>query len=251
VEKKARPTVEKKGKESSPPPSTPPQLSRTEVEPPSEGLLERSEVMKKMEELDLVMPPLFTEANLVAPDFSRMNGEYNQQYFKEADKGRGAVYLVAISSLKHYDDSVKIDFREIQLQLDIAKLVNTMSRNQKDLLGKVINGVIESTARRNNPSDFSQDRKFEYPELPRSGEDIRRLYWEGKNAMLNRVPRPPCTMLKAHAIVSVFDILTDFLGHGVPCRSIPSITWFKSQVELQSKKRKVDTTPELLTVKYV
>ena len=47
------------------------------------------------------------------------------------------MYLAAMSSLKHYDDSVKIDFREIQLQLDIVKLVNTMSRNQKDLLGKI------------------------------------------------------------------------------------------------------------------
>ena len=54
-------------------------------------------------------------------------------------------------------------------------------------------------------------------------------------------------MLKLHACVDVFDCLADFLGHGIPCRSVPSLVWFRSQVEILAKKRKIDTTPDFMT----
>ena len=227
--------------------------SPTVLEKPTEGAernMSEKDSLEEMERLGLIMPNLFTADDLVKPDFTKFNGEYNQRYFQEESRGRGAAYLVSMSSFKNFDPMVKIDSREIKLQLDIARLVNTMSRNQKDIFGCILGQVMESATRRSQAVSCSPDLRYQFPEIPRSGEDIRRLYIDGKFALLNNVPRPVATMLTTHAHVTVFDCLADFLGHGIPCRSIPSIEWFKSQVELQAKKRKIDVSSDFMTTRY-
>jgi len=212
---------------------------------------QKERILDRMRQLDLAMPPLFTYADLVAPDFSGFESEINKKYFEHEAKGRGAAYLVALSSFKNYDSSMKLDHREVQLQLNIAKLVNTLTRAQKELFGTILGMVMETAVRRSRARQFSPDAKFLYPEIPRNAEDIRRLYSDGKYAILTNVPRPFPKWLQLHAVVSIYDCVSDFLAHGVPCRSIPNLAWFHSMIDAKNRKRKLGEKAQLLTVEYV
>ena len=208
----------------------------------------KEQILEEIQNLDMITRPLFSDNDLLPPTFTKFSGDCNQKYFEQEHFGRGAAYLVSMSSFHHYDPSMKIDHNEIALQLNIARLVNTLSRDQKSLFGNIIGNVIHSVVRRNMTAQYSPDAEFLFPALPRNGEEVRSLYVEGKFALLNNVPRPLPRMLSNHVVVDVFDCLADFLGHGIPCRSIPSISWFKTQVALEGKKRKADETSEFLTV---
>jgi hypothetical protein len=76
----------------------------------------------------------------------------------------------------------------------------------------------------------SPNSAFMYPKIPQSGEDIRRQYGKGKVALLNLIPSPPSSMLKAHAVGCLVGIVRDFLAHGIPSKSVASVEWQNRRV---------------------
>ena len=47
----------------------------------------KQKILEEMVRLELAMPPNFSAADLIQPDFSDLQGEHNQKYFQHEAKG--------------------------------------------------------------------------------------------------------------------------------------------------------------------
>ena len=132
--------------------------------------------------------------------------------------GLGSAFLVAKSQFGMELVADRLDKDEVKLQLKVASLVSTMTKTQRRKFVEVMDQqerlVHKRAARRIVATQTSDQSAIWTTRLPRTRNDVRSLYIEGKDAFLANLPRPPVSFLKSHAYVSLGDCLADLLGHG-------------------------------------
>jgi len=146
-------------------------------------------------------------------------GNYNNKTFFEMEHyhGAGTASLVSIASFKDFSCAGKVSEEEVELHLNVTRLVCSLTRGQVDDLGVIfgqLSSVIKSKMRQKETVDLWSTK------IPTSSRDVRSLYISGKHAIIPNLPRPSVSALKNHAYVSLHECIADLLGHGLDFDSI-------------------------------
>jgi hypothetical protein len=156
---------------------------------------------------------------LLPPTFEHFSGNNNYNYFINQHRGNmGGAYLVGKSVFKLNNLSSELDPTEVEMHLDIAALICTMTRGQRDRFAAILNNVANVAISHHCSTNRSTNEWATV--IPRTPALIRSLYVEGKDALLPNVPRPQVTIVDDHAYVSLQDCVADLLGHGFELDSI-------------------------------
>jgi hypothetical protein len=196
---------------------------------------EKVECLERLRKMGALIPPRFKVSELLLPDFHNRkywrdgNTMAHVEYHKHNSTDKGAAYLVCHSSFGAYSPQQKVDSREIELQLNIATLLMTLSRGQRDLFAEIVDGIVTSQNRRNISQVNSPNSTFVFPRIPTTAELMRKQFTKGKNAMFEIIPRPRTIKLKNHTIGCLVSIVRDFLAHGIPCKGVASPEWVLQQ----------------------
>jgi hypothetical protein len=153
-----------------------------------------------------------------APTFDNFGNSNSKRYFeREHFHGARAASLVSLSSFHDAEGGHNISKEEIELHLNITRLICSLTRGQMDDLGTILgqlNTVISSKMHDKDVNALWSTK------LPTSPKDIRSLYNSGKHAIIPNSPRPSVSALPHHAHVSLKECVADLLGHGIDFDSI-------------------------------
>ncbi|KAL7566086.1 hypothetical protein ACA910_009872 [Epithemia clementina (nom. ined.)] len=173
-----------------------------------EGLLEKKGVTRQMH---LNFHVCFADVN-------------NRRFFAYEYRNMGAAYLVSRSQFKVESQADNLDESDVKMHTRIALLVDTLSRGQRDLLAKCLGDVEDHVIRKEiKHSRQSYRDVLTRPmemRVPRSSNDMRKMFTKGKNAFLENLPRPPVVTENNHAYVRLGDCIADLLAHGTHVSSL-------------------------------
>jgi hypothetical protein len=157
----------------------------------------------KMSRFQLPGPPDFSKANSVSQNFFAS---------ENAGTGLGCALLVGQSQFQLTNITSKLQPKEVTLQLEIAELAYNLSTEQRRQLASILTSCEEILlSQREKTSNTSA-----WPtSIPRSLQDIRSFYLEGKWAIIPNLPCPTVQKIGEHAYVSLTDCVVDMLGHGI------------------------------------
>jgi len=140
--------------------------------------------------------------------------DYNKKYFEmESKHGLGGAYLVGRSQFQLSVVGVELRRDEVEMHLNIAGLVSSITSGQREKLAKVLEQVV-TVARRQCSEDVKRSSTWS-TRVPTTSYELRAKYVEGKHAILPNLPRPPVQQIGEHAYVSLKDCVADLLGHGL------------------------------------
>ncbi len=141
-------------------------------------------------------------------------GNYNNKSFFEMEhfNGLGVASLVFNASFHLTEGSRHIAEEEVELHLNITRLLCSLTRGQRDALGNIFGQL--STIIRGKYISCDNDVLWR-TKLPMSPKDIRSLYISGKQAIIPNLPRPSVASLPNHAYVSLKECIADLLAHGL------------------------------------
>ncbi|KAL7573032.1 hypothetical protein ACA910_007523 [Epithemia clementina (nom. ined.)] len=130
----------------------------------------------------------------------------------------GAAYLVSRSQFKVESQANNLDESDVKMHTRIALLVDTLSRGQQYLLAKCLGDVEDHVIRKEiKRSRQSYQDVLTCPmemRVPRSSNDMSKMFTKGKNAFLENLPHPPVVTENNHAYVRLGDCIADLLAHG-------------------------------------
>ncbi|KAL7556821.1 hypothetical protein ACA910_002298 [Epithemia clementina (nom. ined.)] len=136
----------------------------------------------------------------------------------------GAAYLVSRSQFKVESQADNLDESDVKMHTRIALLVDTLSRGQRDLLAKCLGDVedhvIRKEIKRSRQSYRDVLTRPMEMRVPRSSNDMRKMFTKGENAFLENLPRPPVVTENNHAYVRLGDCIADLLAHGTQVSSL-------------------------------
>ena len=164
---------------------------------------------------------LKTKALPGEPKF-HFSGIHNNNYFEKENRGRGLgrAYLVGMSQFKLGIMGADVMCDEVDLHMNIAGLVASITSGQREKLATVLRQVVTVTRRQGSDELPSQwDTR-----VPMTVQEIRSMYVEGNHAILPNLPRPPVHLIGDHAYVSLRDCVSDLLGHGMEVDCIERAT---------------------------
>ena len=149
-----------------------------------------------------------TDATFNPNDFQHVE---SQVFFSKEHEAtsKGAAYLVGRSQfgLQH-DIENELMPVDVLLQIKFVHFVSGLTRNQQMEFVPLISGTVDHTIR-----NIQHQHPFQC-DLPMSHNDIRSMYLEGRDALLPNLPHPVISMVDSHSYVSLFDVISDLLGHG-------------------------------------
>ncbi|KAL7577070.1 hypothetical protein ACA910_006810 [Epithemia clementina (nom. ined.)] len=148
----------------------------------------------------------------------------NRRFFAYEYRNMGAAYLVSRSQFKVESQADNLDESDVKMHTRIALLVDTLSRGQRDLLAKCLGDVedhvIRKEIKRSRQSYRDVLTRPMEMRVPRSSNDMRKMFTKGKNAFLENLPRPPVVTENNHAYVRLGDCIADLLAHGTQVSSL-------------------------------
>lgn len=158
---------------------------------------------RKMSRFELPSPPDFSIANAVSQNF------FASEY---VGTGLGCALLVSQSQYQLTNVGSKLHQKEVTLQIEIAELVYDLSMEQRRKFASILTSCEEILlSQREKTSNIAT-----WPtSIPRSLQDIRSFYLEGKWAIIPNLPRPSVKNIGEHAYASLTDCVVDLLGHGI------------------------------------
>jgi len=142
------------------------------------------------------------------PTFDNSKRYFEREHFH----GAGAASLVSLASFHDAECGLNLSKEEIELHLNITRLICSLTRGEMDDLGTILgrlNTVISSKMHGKDVNALWSTK------LPMSPKDIRSLYISGKHAIIPNLPRPSVSALPHHAHVSLKECIADLLGHGM------------------------------------
>ena len=173
------------------------------------------------------------------PNFSNAN-DVSQKFFSAENMGTGlgCAFLVSQSQFQLTNIGSKLQPKEVSLQVEIAELAYNLSTEQRRRLASILTSCEEVLLSQNEkiPNTHTWPTS-----IPRSLQDIRSFYLEGKWAIIPNLPRPTVKTIGEHAYVSLADCLVDLLGHGISVELIENC----------SSSEKVCTLSESLRAKTI
>lgn len=163
---------------------------------------------------------------------SNSNGAryFLESFYAKSDKG-GLHYLANLTLSNysyHPTEGVTDELREdtALLQLRMAKLAFSLGKKHRGLIVQVVTEVfklgVEGGCRVMSKGDLSgvdldamvEASRTTWNRIPRSLNDIRGQFLEGKNSIVANLPYPEIkTDIPGHSYALISDILRDFLGH--------------------------------------
>lgn len=172
--------------------------------------------------LDISLPVgLQKITGLGSHSFNNFKGLYNRFYFQNQHFGSlGAAYLVGNSMFHDAESAKNIEKDEVAMHLNVASLVCTLTRSQRDQLAVILDQVTTAAV---NQFSAEASEKVWSTKIPRTPGDIRNLYVRGKFAILPNLPRPPVLIVGDHGYVSLKDCVADLLGHGLEVDNVVAL----------------------------
>jgi len=140
-------------------------------------------------------------------------------------EGHGNAYLVANSQFHLNNIGCELENDEVNLHMNIAKLVTTLTGKQRELLADIMKLIVDVNVKQDLLLHKPNKKHNWYTNLPTSMKDIRSMYSEGKYAILPNLPRPQVTIIDNHAYVSIKECVADLLGHGVEVDVLNRTGW--------------------------
>ncbi|KAL7577415.1 hypothetical protein ACA910_004705 [Epithemia clementina (nom. ined.)] len=128
------------------------------------------------------------------------------------------------SQFKVESQAHNLDESDVKMHTRIALLVDTLSRGQQDLLAKCLGDVedhvIRKEIKRSRQSYRDVLTRPMEMRVPRSSNDMRKMFTKGKNAFLENLPRPPVVTENNHAYIRLGDCIADLLARGTQVSSL-------------------------------
>lgn len=162
----------------------------------------------------------------------------SKEFYVHDVVGNGTASLVARSIHGDATNTGKLDKDQIKFHMDCAHFSNTLTDSQMTKFAGILNSikkrVIDISAAEDDAetrmqpmakryktglSSGSQHRSnftsFILEELPATKADLRRLYLDGTNSIIQNLPHPKIELLEGKVgYVSVIDCLRDFMANG-------------------------------------
>jgi hypothetical protein len=132
---------------------------------------------------------------------------YNTCVFHSHDiVDSGKRYLVAKMCGNHFKNNNelyhKITKMEIDFQICLSRFVTNLTRSQQKEFGELMEFISKI---------FSKNEITPICHVPEHYSDLRRMYVDGDNSIAKQLPIPEVTMNSDHSIVSILDVMADFL----------------------------------------
>jgi hypothetical protein len=183
----------------------------------------------------LTFIPLYSYGILGPVIFSIFREIHNANFFQHQHEHKlGAAMLVSNLQFNSSKVAHLIPEVEVDLHMNIAALLSTLTRKQRDDLSTIFHQVVNITIARQGV-DVGQTQSW-HTKIPTSVHLIRTFYIRGKHAVLPNVPRPEVKMINNHAYVSLIDCVADVLGHGLPLDIIKTDTATHTVAQLSECK---------------
>jgi len=120
--------------------------------------------------------------------------------------------FISMSQFQNSSLAEKNPNSNVDMRLNIASLVSTLTRNQKDILVKILVQVVNTTiACQGAPSGLGIHW---HTKIPTCMKEVMNFYIRGKNAIPPNVSRPAVSIVGSHVYVSLIASVADILGHG-------------------------------------
>jgi hypothetical protein len=120
--------------------------------------------------------------------------------------GNGKRYIVTKMIGKHYKNNTELYDKttpmEIDFQICMAKFVPKLTRSQQREFGELMDYICKI---------FIKKEIEPICHVPEHYSDLRRMYVDGDNSIARQLPIPVVELQSDHSIVSILDIIADFL----------------------------------------
>ena len=147
----------------------------------------------------------------ILPGFSR---QPSTNYFQFQRQNLGPALLVARSQFHQDDLAGDICADEVQFHLRLSQFMSSLSNSDCESLVELLRLHQKTWHTRSAKSDSTA--QLSETRIPLDYADCRRLYLEGKYAVLPNLPHPEVKVVGNHAMITISDCIADLLAHGVP-----------------------------------
>jgi hypothetical protein len=144
-----------------------------------------------------------------AIDFSYLGNQPSINYFSHEIIGNGNRYLVSLSQFKSPINLGRISDDDTALQLLIARFSNNLKMKQQSHLTEILKYVD-----RRIPVKSLKTETGIACELPKSSNELRSMYFEGKHAIKSNLPIPTIHVAGDYCYVRIHDVIANLLAHG-------------------------------------
>jgi hypothetical protein len=144
-----------------------------------------------------------------AIDFSYLGNQPSINYFSHEIIGNGNRYLVSLSQFKSPINLGRISDDDAALQLLIARFSNNLKMKQQSHLTEILKHVD-----RRIPAKSLKLETGIACELPKSSNELRSMYFEGKHAIKSNLPIPTIHVAGDYCYVRIHDVIANLLAHG-------------------------------------
>jgi hypothetical protein len=142
--------------------------------------------------------------------FDGFKRESSRTYFLSEQSNCGFADIVAASQFGMPHLGHQLDKKDVMLQADLARLSYCLIKGQRDIMARVMKQVVAKVHR-----DVVQNPKNKWKTtVPTTTEEIRSMFMEGKNSIMESIPTPMIEKLESHRYISLEESIRDLLGHG-------------------------------------
>jgi hypothetical protein len=129
--------------------------------------------------------------------------------WNQVDLGRN--YLVSNAHFQSNSRSSieKIHNDDLFMNLEVVGFLSTLSRHQQKKFATIIQQVRKSS----HAIEHNTDDNWKHTNIPETYPALRRVYLDGKNALIPNIPYPKATKIDiGHSYMSIKDMIKHFLA---------------------------------------
>ncbi len=164
--------------------------------------------------------PLSNQTSNQAPvtqsKFPHLHRPQSHNFFRSASIGNGQFYLIA-NAVGMGSNLSDIHLDDIDMMWTLSQLVNSLTRNQRELLADVLSKTTKVTSRQAH-EEFQFKVTGKTPNkriipVPLTKQQLRSAICEGQRSLITNLPHPEVYSCGDHAYVLPSECVADLLAH--------------------------------------